>query len=248
VPISPDQLGQACLQIMPRSHFNLWQTNHVPKETEPTEQGYPKHHAQRMRIGAWPIVSLRTNRASARSPRRTKDPAVPGARRGHLDPFQLILPREEPNKQKVPSMRGIARRGLHDRDGLPFASRPPSTLSYGLSPACHTSGPFFLRGPPRPTRRTPGGDDASPSSQRPFALQDNCGCRTTRSPRCGSPNADDGSTSQRFDERIMVDLGPDALRRRRADLIGREGVGRLEDRQASPELDRGRDVGPGLGR
>jgi hypothetical protein len=47
----------------------------------------------------------------------------------------------------------------------------------------------------------------------------------------------DGSTYQRFDELLIVDLGPDAFRRRRADLFGRDGVGRLEDRQAGPVLD-----------
>jgi hypothetical protein len=46
--------------------------------------------------------------------------------------------------------------------------------------------------------------------------------------------------SQRFDELVMLDLGLDTLRRRRDDLFGRDGVGRLEDRQAGPVRDGGR--------
>ena len=41
----------------------------------------------------------------------------------------------------------------------------------------------------------------------------------------------EASTSQRFDERIMRPLGPDASRRRRPDFLRLDGVGRLEDRQ-----------------
>lgn len=32
----------------------------------------------------------------------------------------------------------------------------------------------------------------------------------------------------------MFNLGPDALRRRRADFFDRQGIGRLEDRQGGP--------------
>jgi hypothetical protein len=38
----------------------------------------------------------------------------------------------------------------------------------------------------------------------------------------------------------MVELGQDALRRRRADLFGRDGVGRLEDHQAGAARNGGR--------
>ena len=100
------------------------------------------------------------------------------------------LPQEEPNKQKTPAMRWFARRGLPDHDGLPFASRHDLLSHTAYTPACHTSGPFFIRGPSSAVARV-----------QPV---------TARSPRCGSPNAYDGSTSQRLDELVILDLGPEA--------------------------------------
>jgi hypothetical protein len=43
----------------------------------------------------------------------------------------------------------------------------------------------------------------------------------------------------------MFDLGPDALRRRRADFVGLHGVGRLEDCEGDPEPHGGRNIGAG---
>ena len=58
-----------------------------------------------------------------------------------------------------------------------------------------------------------------------------------RSPPILTASVDDadGSTSERFHERIMSQLGPDALRRLRADFLRRDRIGRLEDRQGGPE-------------